>query len=82
MNEPIGPASTAAGPTAEVPESVEDWLAERIADAIPGEQPESLLRALRTLGRWDRRAYEAVAGWSTPLLDEPMRLVAQVANHS
>lgn len=28
------------------------------------------------------RAYEAVAGLSTPLLDEPMRIVAQAANHS
>ncbi|WP_051640308.1 phosphatase PAP2 family protein [Cellulomonas sp. URHE0023] len=82
MSEPVGAASAAAGPTAEAREPVEDWLAQRIADAIPGEQPEALLRALRTLGRWDRRAYEAVAGWSTPLLDEPMRHVAQLANHS
>ncbi|WP_081680534.1 phosphatase PAP2 family protein [Cellulomonas sp. URHD0024] len=84
MAEPLGggPPPAADGSTTDAREPVEDWLAQRIADAVPGEQPEALLRALRTLGRWDRRAYESVAGWSTPLLDEPMRLVAQVANHS
>ena len=84
MSAPVGggPVPPAAGSTADAREPVEDWLAQRIADAVPGEQPEALLRVLRTLGRWDRQAYEAVAGWSTPMLDEPMRLIAQVANHS
>ena len=83
----VGPAGGIPGPPAgrsmaASREPVEDWLAEWIADAVPGEQPEALLRVLRTLGRWDLQAYEAVAGWSTPMLDEPMRIVAQVANHS
>ena len=84
MSAPVGgaPVPPADGSTADGREPVEDWLAQRIADAVPGEQPEALLHVLRTLGRWDRRAYEAVAGWSTPLLDEPMRIVAQAANHS
>ena len=71
-----GSTGDATGLTVDAREPVEDWLAQRIADAVPGEQPEALLRFLRTLGRWDRRAYEAVAGLSTPLLDEPMRLEA------
>ncbi len=37
---------------------------------------------MTVLGRWDRRTYEAVAGMSTPLLDEPMRVVSRVADHS
>lgn len=63
-------------------ESVEDWLARRLAGAAPFEPPETLLRVLTVLGRWDHRSYEAVAGMSTPMLDEPMRIVSQVANHS
>ena len=56
MSEPAGgvPGPAATGPTADTREPVEDWLAQWIADAVPGEQPEALLRVLRTFGRWDR----------------------------
>ncbi len=60
--------------------SVEDWLARRLGQAGLFELPDRLLRVLNVLGRWDRRTYEAVAGLSTPLLDEPMRVVSRVAN--
>jgi membrane-associated phospholipid phosphatase len=63
-------------------EPVEDWLARRLVEAGPAEPPEAVLRVLRLLGRWDRRAYKAVAGMTTPLLDEPMRLVSRVADYS
>jgi undecaprenyl-diphosphatase len=63
-------------------EAVEDWLARRLVEAGPGKPPDALVRVLRLLGRWDRLSYAAVAGMSTPLLDEPMRVVSRVADHS
>jgi membrane-associated phospholipid phosphatase len=62
--------------------SAEDWLARRLSEAGPLQVPPSLLRALTFLGELDRDTYEAVAGMSTPLLDEPMRIVSRVADHS
>jgi undecaprenyl-diphosphatase len=61
---------------------VEHWLARRLVEAGPADPPDALVRVLRLLGRWDRLTYVAVAGMSTPLLDEPMRIVSQVADHS
>jgi membrane-associated phospholipid phosphatase len=37
---------------------------------------------LRELGRADRAVYRAVAGFSTPVLDRPLRRVSDAANHS
>jgi membrane-associated phospholipid phosphatase len=34
------------------------------------------------LGRADRAVYRAVAGFSTPVLDRPLRLITDAANHS
>jgi membrane-associated phospholipid phosphatase len=50
--------------------------------AGPGKPPDALVLVLRLLERWDRLTYAAVAGMSTPLLDEPLRVVSRVANHS
>ena len=77
--EPVLPdrvASSAAGGN----DPVEDWLARRLVEAGPAEPPDALVRVLRLLGRWDRLTYVAVAGMSTPLLDEPMRIVSRVAD--
>ena len=63
-------------------EPIEDWLAGRLVEEGLAEPSDAVLRVLRLLGRWDRRAYEAVAGTSTPLLDEPMRVVSRVADYS
>lgn len=71
--------SSSVGPGTE---SVADWLTRRLTQVAPFELPQTLLRVLTVLGRWDQDTYEAVAGMSTPLLDEPMRVVSQVANHS
>ena len=38
--------------------------------------------ALRRLGAMDQRAYDAVAGWSSPALDAPLREVSRFANFS
>jgi membrane-associated phospholipid phosphatase len=48
----------------------------------PGKPPDALVRVLHVLGRCDRLIYAAVAGMSTPLLDEPLRVVSRAANHS
>ncbi|MEZ0449169.1 phosphatase PAP2 family protein [Cellulomonas sp. ICMP 17802] len=84
MNERVGsgPVPAGSGSPSGGRESVEDWLARRLVDAGPGVPPAGLLRVLRVLGGWDRRTYEVVAGLSTPLLDEPMRVVSRVADHS
>ena len=50
--------------------------------AIVARLPDALVRVLHLLGRWDRRAYAAVAGMSTPFLDEPLRVVSRLADHS
>ncbi|MET0788980.1 MAG: phosphatase PAP2 family protein [Cellulomonas sp.] len=76
------PSPAADGSVSGGRDSVEDWLAQRLVDTCPATPPQGVLRVLRVLGRWDRLAYEAVAGMSTPLLDEPMRLVARVADRS
>jgi len=68
--------------TARSDQPVEYWLADRLERSGGPQPPEALLRGLRLLGRWDLRAYEAVAGMSTPLLDEPMRVISRVADHS
>ncbi len=47
-----------------------------------GKPPDALVRVLRLLERWDRLTYAAVARMSTPFLDEPLRVVSRVANHS
>ena len=66
------------------PGPVEERLADRLtahraeAAAVPG----PIVLALRRLGRFDRAAYRSVAGLSTPLLDEPLRRISDVANHS
>ena len=38
--------------------------------------------ALRRLGAMDQRAYDAVAGWSSPALDAPLREVSRFADFS
>lgn len=50
--------------------------------AGPGKTPDALVRVHHLLGRWDSLTYAAVAGMSTPLLDEPLRVVSRVADHS
>jgi membrane-associated phospholipid phosphatase len=72
LSSTVGPGTTSAV----------DWLSRRLTQIVPFELPQTLLRVLTILGRWDQDTYEAVARMSTPLLDEPMRVVSQVANHS
>ncbi len=78
--EPVMPDPVASTDGGNDP--VADWLAQRLVEAGPAEPPDALVRVLRLLGRWDRLTYVAVAGMSTPLLDEPMRIVSRVADHS
>jgi undecaprenyl-diphosphatase len=78
--EPVMPDPVASADGGNDP--VADWLAQRLVEAGPAEPPDTLVRVLRLLGRWDRLTYVAVAGMSTPLLDEPMRIVSRVADHS
>jgi len=65
-----------------------DPMEERIADQLsaprPGASAEHIRVAavLRRLGRYDRAVYRSVAQLSTLLLDEPLRWVSGVANHS
>jgi membrane-associated phospholipid phosphatase len=67
-----------------VTEPVEERLADRLSArptgaATPRGRAVSLLRRL---GAYDRAAYRSVARLSTPLLDEPLRRVSDLANHS
>ncbi len=64
-------------------EPIEERLAQRIAQhQAPSSVRESMVGAFRRLGHYDRVAYRAVAGTSTPLLDEPLRRLSSFANHS
>jgi undecaprenyl-diphosphatase len=67
-----------------VPEPVEERLAERLSAGPTGAgTPRGrAVSLLRRLGRYDRAAYRSVARMSTPLLDEPLRRVSDLANHS
>ncbi|HEY5979164.1 MAG TPA: phosphatase PAP2 family protein [Microlunatus sp.] len=51
-----------------------------VADASTERPPRTPV--LRELGRADRAVYRAVAGFSTPALDQPLRRVSDFANHS
>lgn len=73
----VGPSSAGSGN-----HPVRDWLDRRIVEAGRSASPDALVRVLCLLGRWDHRTYAAVARMSTPLLDEPMRVVSRVADHS
>lgn len=65
------------------PEPVEERLADRIAQLrTPARPPRWAAAQLRRLGRVDRAAYRAVAEWSTPWLDTPLRVVSNLANFS
>jgi membrane-associated phospholipid phosphatase len=44
--------------------------------------PRPAVTLLAMLGRADRAVYRAVAGFSTPVLDVPLRTVSDAANHS
>ena len=76
------PRSVAAGPPLAGP------VEERLADKLSAPRPDGsaghdrATAVLRRLGRYDRAIYRSVAGLSTPLLDEPLRLVSGFANHS
>ena len=64
-------------------EPVEDRLADRLSQAVsPGPARVAALYVLRRLGRADQKAYEAVAGWSSPILDAPLREISGFANFS
>jgi len=56
---------------------VEDIAAQLLPDRFP-----FLNRVLRELSRIDHAAYEAVAATATPILDEPLRVLSNAANHS
>ena len=78
----MNPDETSTPPP--LPEPVEELLAERLMAARPHPSPgyRLILGGLRRLGRHDQAVYRAVAQLSTPLLDEPLRLVSAFANHS
>ena len=62
---------------------VEYRLADWLTDSTTwGPARSSAIDALRRLGALDQRAYEAVAGWSSPALDVPLREVSRFANFS
>jgi undecaprenyl-diphosphatase len=63
------------------PKPVEERLADRLSTRQV-RQPSRTMQVLRGLGRLDRAAYRAVAEVSTPLLDGPLRRVADFANFS
>jgi membrane-associated phospholipid phosphatase len=63
------------------PKPVEERLADRLSTRQV-RQPSRTMQILRGLGRLDRAAYRAVAEVSTPLLDSPLRRVADFANFS
>ena len=66
------------------PEPVEERLADRVSARTTGAvtAPGRAASLLRRLGEYDRAAYRSVARMSTPLLDEPLRRVSDLANHS
>jgi len=63
---------------------VEARLADRLSrlPRAPGPGRSAAVALLRRLGRLDQRAYDAVAGWSAPVLDVPLRELSHVANFS
>jgi membrane-associated phospholipid phosphatase len=62
---------------------IEDRLAERLSRmAGTGPGREAALQVLQRVGRVDHAAYRAVAGWSLPALDAPLREVSSFANYS
>ena len=63
-------------------EPVEERLAERLSARRGDAVPSWAVRVLRQLGHLDRAAYRAVADFSTPGLDRPLRRVSKLANFS
>jgi membrane-associated phospholipid phosphatase len=61
---------------------LEEWLADRLSIERRGGGPSLAVRVLRRIGRLDRAAYQAVAEMPTPLLDSPLRRIADFANFS
>jgi undecaprenyl-diphosphatase len=59
----------------------EERLATRIA-ARPTPRRSAAAAALRELADVDRAVYAAIAGSATPTLDEPLRRLSRLANHS
>lgn len=52
------------------------------APALPVGVPPQAIAVWRELSQADKAVYRAVAGFSTPALDIPMRIVSDAANHS
>jgi membrane-associated phospholipid phosphatase len=50
--------------------------------AVPASAPAPAITFLARLSRADRAVYRAVAGFSTPVLDRPLRTMSDAANHS
>ena len=50
--------------------------------AVPASAPPPAITVLARLSRADRAVYRAVAGFSTPVLDRPLRTISDAANHS
>jgi len=62
---------------------VEYRLADWLTDSTTwGPAHTAAVDVLRRLGALDQRAYDAVAGWSSPALDVPLREVSRFANFS
>jgi membrane-associated phospholipid phosphatase len=63
---------------------VEARLADRLSGLpnAPGPARSATVGLLRRVGRLDQRAYDAVAGWSAPVLDAPLRELSHLANFS
>jgi len=62
---------------------VEYRLADWLTDSTTwGPAHTAAVDGLRHLGAIDQRAYDAVAGWSAPALDVPLREVSRFANFS
>jgi len=50
--------------------------------AVPASEPLPAITVLAHLSQADRAVYRAVAGFSTPVLDRPLRMISDAANHS
>jgi undecaprenyl-diphosphatase len=74
------PVPVDAGPPRAEP--VEEQLADKLSTERASAAHTRALAGLRRLGRYDRAVYRSVARLSTPLLDEPLRLVSGFANFS
>ena len=65
-----------------IPEPIEERLAERLEERAGQGKLTGVETLLRRLGHYDRVAYRAVADTTMPVLDAPLRTIADAANFS